>query len=389
MLLASCAELRSPSQPKVIKHPRLNLTAISFGQLLGWQQDNHAEAFKVFLRSCKALKKKQVDQKAIQSSLVFRIKNWSQICEKATHLGQKISPTLAREFFERQFNFYQVSDKGNKRGLFTGYYEPQLHGSRNKSEQYKVALYRRPADLISVKLGQFNKNWKGREINGKLEGNRLVPYVGRAAIERGALNGRGLELLWVDNVIDAFFLHIQGSGRIVLDTGEIIRVGFAGRNGQPYYAIGRELVKTGEIAKGNISLQTIRLWLEKNPDKAVDLMNKNKSYVFFRETVKIDPAGPNHIDGPAGASGVFLTPGRSLAVDRKYFSMGTPMWIETTFPRTNEPMRRMVIAQDTGGAITGPVRGDLFWGAGTIALDIAGHMKQPGMLYILLPKPDA
>jgi membrane-bound lytic murein transglycosylase A len=195
-----------------------------------------------------------------------------------------------------------------------------------------------------------------------------------------------LELLWVDNAIDAFFLHIQGSGRVVLDTGEMVRVGFAGRNGQPYFAIGRDLVKRGIISKDKISLQTIRDWLERNPSQAIDLMHKNKSYVFFRE-LKFLRSKTSDNNGPIGASGVSLTPGRSLAVDRRYFAMGMPVWIDTSHPLTNDPLRRLMIAQDTGGAILGPVRGDFFWGAGVEAREAAGRMKQAGQLYILLPRP--
>jgi membrane-bound lytic murein transglycosylase A len=196
----------------------------------------------------------------------------------------------------------------------------------------------------------------------------------------------GLELLWVDSAIDAFFLHIQGSGRVILDTGELVRVGFAGRNGQPYFAIGRDLVKRGIVSKENISLQFIRSWLKKNPNQAVNLMQKNKSYVFFREVKSLKGKALNNT-GPIGASGVYLTPGRSLAVDRRYFSMGIPMWVDTTHPLTKRPLRRLMVAQDTGGAILGPIRGDFFWGAGRQAREAAGRMKQLGQLYILLPRP--
>jgi membrane-bound lytic murein transglycosylase A len=209
-----------------------------------------------------------------------------------------------------------------------------------------------------------------------------VPYPSRALIDNGALKGKRLELLWVDNAIDAFFLHIQGSGQVLMETGEVVRVGYAGRNGQPYFAIGRNLVKRGAISNENISLQTIRAWLEKHPDKATEVMQKNKSYVFFRE-LKNSNGKPR---GPIGAAGVVLTPGRSLAVDRKYFPMGAPMWLNITHPLTDEPLRRLLVSQDTGGAIVGPVRGDFFWGTGPEAMAAAGQMKKRGQLYILLPK---
>lgn len=311
------------------------------------------------------------------------------MCQKAAKHGPEVSNQEAKKFFETWFNLYQVKENGETTGLFTGYYEPQLFGSREKSRRYKHPLYMRPPDLINVNLGRFRKAWVGRSISGKLVGDMLVPYPARKEIEKGILSGRALELFWVDDEIDKFFLHIQGSGKITLDTGEVVRVGFAGRNGQPYFAIGRDLVATGQIEKENVSLQTIRRWLKGNPRKAQALMNKNRSYVFFRETEKQRLHDPLRNLGPVGASGVQLTPERSVAIDRKYYSMGTPIWIQTRYPETKKPLNRLFIAQDTGGAIIGPVRGDLFWGAGTRARRIAGQMKEPGQLFVLLPRPSS
>ena len=353
--------------------------------MLGWQRDDYTQVFATFLRSCDRIIKQPPRGQMIPGFSVGKIIDLQKACQKALQANIDNSNKKARLFFETWFKLYQVSDGKNKHGLFTGYYEPQLRGSRQRSKKYSVALYRRPPDLISVGLGRFRKGWLGQEISGQLSGVQLVPYASRAEIDGGALKGRGLELLWVDSALDAFFLHIQGSGRVVLDTGEMVRVGFAGRNGQPYFAIGRDLVKKGIISKDNISLQSIRAWLEKNPNQAVKLMQKNKSYVFFRELKMSREQGLN-INGPVGAAGVPLTPGRSLAVDRKYFSMGTPMWIDTSHPLTKDPLRRLMIAQDTGGAIVGPVRGDFFWGAGAQARETAGRMKQVGQLYILLPR---
>ena len=384
ILLAGCAEFRPPlsSLPPTVQ--TLNLTPVSYDGLLGWQQDEYTQAFATFLRSCNKIIKQPARGQMMPGFAAGKTIDLQRVCRKALQANIENSSLKVRLFFETWFKLYQVSDGTNKHGLFTGYYEPRLRGSRKRSSKYNVALYRRPPDLISVGLGRFRKGWLGQEISGQLSGVRLVPYASRAAIDRGALKGRGLELLWVDNAIDAFFLHIQGSGRVVLDTGETVRVGFAGRNGQPYFAIGRDLVKKGIISKENISLQSIRAWLEKNPNQAVSLMQKNKSYIFFREvTVPQEQAQSNN--GPLGAAGVSLTPGRSLAVDRKYFSMGTPMWIDTSHPLTQDPLRRLMVAQDTGGAIVGPVRGDFFWGAGVQAREAAGRMKQTGQLYILLP----
>ena len=292
-----------------------------------------------------------------------------------------MAPDIARQFFENWFAVYKVTDRGNPEGLFTGYFEPQLHGSLQKTPRFSVPLYRKPDDLVTVRLGRFNKKFTGQQVTGRLRANMLVPYAERAEIERGALTGKGLELAWVDDRVDAFFLHIQGSGLVRLRSGKILRVGYAGKNGQPYFAIGRELVARGALTAENVSLQTIRDWLEANPSEAQAVMNKNRSYVFFRV---IKGAGP------IGAQGVPLTAGHSLAVDRRYIPLGAPLWLDTTDPLVpGAPMRRLVIAQDTGAAIKGVIRGDFFWGAGDRARRSAGKMRQLGRLYIFLPRTAA
>src|SRR6185295_10813052 len=233
----------------------------------------------------------------------------------------------------------------------------------------------------SVDLGRFRADLKGKRIAGKVEDGALVPYFDRKAIDEGALAGRGLELVWVDDPVDAFFLEIQGSGRIVLPDGEQIRVGYAGQNGYVYSAIGRELLKRGVLTKEQLSMQSIREWLEANPDEGRDVMRTNASYVFFRELSE---------EGPVGSLGVVLTPERSLAVDPLFVPLGVPVWIDTTIPAGApggaRPLQRLLVAQDTGGAINGPVRGDVFWGPGDEAAATAGSMRQPGRLWLLLPK---
>jgi len=223
---------------------------------------------------------------------------------------------------------------------------------------------------------------RGKRLAGQVEGGALLPLPDRAAIEKGALAGRGLELVWVDSPVDAFFfLQIQGSGRVRLAEGGEVRIGYAADNGRPYTAIGRELVRRGIYQPKEVSMQSIRRWLEQNPAEAEALLDTNASYVFFEEI---------HGEGPLGVEGVPLTPGRSLAVDLQHWPLGVPLWLDTTAPaaRDNEPdrpLRRLFIAQDTGGAIRGPVRGDLFWGAGRDAEAVAGKMKHPGRLWVLLP----
>jgi membrane-bound lytic murein transglycosylase A len=244
-----------------------------------------------------------------------------------------------------------------------------------------VPIYRRPDDLVMVELGDFRADWRGERIAGRVIDGALKPYPDRLAIERGALTGRGLELLWVADPIDAFFLEIQGSGRIALADGSTVRIGYAAQNGHPYVAIGRALVARGALAKDRVSMRTIRDWLASHPGEAGAVMDLNPSYVFFKEI-------PG--DGPVGAQGLVLSPGRSLAVDPKFMPLGVPLWLDVDMPRElTGRLRRLVVAQDTGGAIRGPVRGDLFCGTGAAAGEVAGAMQQRGGYWLLLPKPAA
>jgi len=357
----------------------ISLAPVEFGAVPRWQLDDHRAALAAFVATCRRfdrLKPLQPLPPAIYAGLAT---DWQGVCAVAR--GVVHSGTSAQRFFEDWFQPFAIAGRGQHTGRITGYFEPQLNGSRKRSARFNVPLYQRPGDLINADLGQFDPSFRGRQIAGRVRGHRLLPYADRAAIERGVLAGRGLELVWVDNAIDAFFLHIQGSGRILLENGETMRVGFDGKNGRPYRAIGRDLVVMGAIAKQHVSLQSIRRWLTENPGQARALMNRNRSYVFFK---RID--GP----GPIGAAGIPLTPGRSFAVDLKYMPMGAPIWLETTNPlNPTLPLARLVVAQDTGSAIKGPVRGDLFWGFGRHARKAAGHMKSPGRMYLLLPKSAA
>jgi membrane-bound lytic murein transglycosylase A len=232
--------------------------------------------------------------------------------------------------------------------------------------------------LITADLGLFRKEWTGQMVIGRRVDGKFVPYPTRSEIDAGALAGKGYELLWVDDAVDAFFLHVQGSGRVVMEDGKVVRLGFAGRNGHSYVAIGRELIEQGAIPRERMSMQAIRAWLAAHPDQAGPVMASNPSFIFFRI---IDG------EGPIGAEGVPLTPGRSLAVDPEFVPLGLPIWLDTTDPLDpRQPLRRLVVAQDTGAAIKGPVRGDLFWGFGENAAARAGAMKQQGRYFLLLPK---
>ncbi|HVG08016.1 MAG TPA: murein transglycosylase A [Thermoanaerobaculia bacterium] len=336
------------------------LTPATFADMPGWEEDDPSAALSAFRRSCRRMK--------------------GPICEAAARA------TSARTFFETHFQPFAVSSGDDPEGLFTGYYEPLLQGSRKRSERYRVPLYIRPPDLVMVDLGDFREELKGQRIAGRVEEGDLVPYPDRTAIEKGALSGRELELVWVDDPVDAFFLQIQGSGRVRLDdgsdAGSEMRVGYAAQNGHPYFAIGKDLVERGAMPKEQVSMQSIRRWLEQNPDLADDVMARNASYVFFEELKG---------EGPLGAQGVALTPGRSLAVDLKHWTLGTPVWLDAQAPspragEPDRPLRRLMIAQDTGGAIRGVVRGDVFWGHGEKAAEIAGRMKHPGRMWVLLPR---
>ena len=366
-----------PKAPEAPPPARLGLEAVSPAAIAGWPEDRHADALPAFLKSCERLARLPPDRTLGPDGVAGRVGDWMLVCRNAQAVSGADSASV-REFFETAFVFYRATDNGRAAGLFTGYYEPELRCAWQRDARFRVPLYARPPDLISADLGEFRPDWSGQRIAGRLIGDRLVPYVSRAEIEAGALAGRGLELLWLDDAVDAFFLHIQGSGRVLMDDGRDVRVGYAGANGHPYASIGAELVRRGTLAKEDVTMQSIRAWLAENPGDAGGLMAKNPSYVFFQLL-----SG----DGPVGTQGATLTPGRSLAVDTRFIPLGIPLWLDTRDPLDGRtPLRRLVVAQDTGGAIRGPVRGDLFWGAGAAAAERAGRMKEEGGYVLLLPK---
>ncbi|MGZ9033783.1 MAG: murein transglycosylase A [Rhodospirillales bacterium] len=366
--LAGCAPRPAP--------PALNLQPASFAALSGWTEDDHGQALLAFVASCS----RQPGSNGIEAwqRLGVSPETLAAVCAAAAAVPHG-DREAARAFFEERFVPALASNNGKPEGLFTGYYEPELRGSKHRSGPFQVPIHRPPDNLVSIDLGAFRPEWNGQQLIGQLSGQKVVPVPARADIDRGALSGRDLELFWVDSAVDAFFLHIQGSGRVVLEDGRAVRVGFAGKNGRPYFAIGRELIRRGAIAEEQMSMQAIRDWLAAHPDEAVAVMAMNPSYVFFRE---ID--GP----GPVGAQNIVLTPGRSLAVDPAFIALGVPLWLESEEPPTKVPLRRLVVAQDTGGAIKGPVRGDLFWGSGAAPGERAGAMKAEGRYYLLIPKTE-
>src|SRR5688572_23347148 len=263
--------------------------------------------------------------------------------------------------------------------MVTGYYEPLLHGSRKRSARYRYPLYAAPSDLLVIDLSSVYPELKHRRLRGRLEGNRVVPYLARGEIDREPTPLKGHEIAWVDDAVDAFFLHIQGSGQVQLENGERIRVGYADQNGHPFRSLGGLLIRRGELPPERASMQGIKDWARRNPKRVQEFMNANPSYVFFREL-------PNDLAGPIGSLGVPLTPERSIAVDPRVVPLGVPVYLATTWPNTADPLQRLMVAQDTGGAIAGGVRADFFWGFGDPAGQQAGKMRQAGRMWVLLPK---
>jgi membrane-bound lytic murein transglycosylase A len=363
-----------PAEPP--RAPDLTLTPLEITGLAGWHDDRHAEALLAFRRSCTKVAAAAGDRPLAAHPAFGTTGDWQRLCNAAGTVGS--GDAAARRFFESRFVPHLAGDNGDPEGLFTGYYEPELKGSPVAHGGYQIPLYQPPPEMVAIDLGAFRAEWQGRDLVGRVQDGRVIPMPSRAEIDAGALAGRRLELLWVEDPVAAFFFHIQGSGRVMLDDGRLVRVGYAGKNGHPYVAVGAELVRRGALAREAVSMQAIRAWLRRHPDQASTVMNLNPSYVFFRI---VDG------DGPVGSQGVVLTPERSLAVDRAFVPLGTPAWLETADPLDPaRPLRRLVVAQDTGGAIKGPVRGDLFWGAGPRAEAAAGTMNARGRYVLLLPR---
>lgn len=330
----------------------------------GFAEDDLIAAWPAWLKSCSALINKP---------------QWQTVCAAANVLKQPNKQAI-QTYLTQYFNVYGANNQdGTNTGLITGYYEPLLKGSRTKSSQYQYPLYRQPGDLITVELGDVYPELKNKRVRGKLVGNKLVPYMSRAEIEASPSPLLGNELIWINDIIDVFFLQIQGSGLVKLDNGEDVHVGYADQNGQAYNSIGRILIERGELTANQASMQGIKDWARSNLAKLRDLLNSNPSYVFFREL-------PANLPGPLGALGVPITAERSVAIDPKFVPLGAPIFLSTTQPNSTNPLKRMMMAQDTGGAIKGGVRADFFWGAGNEAGKQAGAMKQAGRIWVLLPK---
>lgn len=376
VLLAACA--RPPKEPvaegpalkePVAEEPSVEgevptLQVVSWSEVSGWQQDNPSLALGAFLKSCSALRWRP---------------QWQPACEEASAM-EHAAEAEVRAFFEHNFAPHQVSQaNGSTEGLLTGYYVPDLKGSRTASADYPYPLYQRPDDLLVIDLSDVYPDLGNYRLRGRLDGNRVIPYWNRDDINGEKQPLAGDELFWVADPVELFFLQIQGSGRILLETGERVMVNYADQNGHPYKSIGKYLIDRGAMSRDQMSMQNIRAWIRDNPGELGHVLNQNPSYVFFRELA-------GDVQSPPGALGVPLTPGRSLAVDRRSIPLGAPVFVDTTWPNTDQPLQRLMMAQDTGGAIKGRIRGDFFWGMGDLAGAQAGRMKQPARFWVFLPR---
>ena len=357
-----------PTPPTVPPAATPVLTPTTFAALPGWQQDDLRQAWSAFMASCGVLVRKE---------------EWKPACTAARSVAAS-DASAVRGYFESWFVPNQVrAADGADTGLVTGYYEASLRGARKRGGAFQTPLYAVPDDLLTVDLSSVYPDLKNKRVRGKIVGKKVVPYSARA--DMGSANLAGKELLYVDDPVEAFFLEVQGSGRVQLaDSGETVRLSYADQNGHPYKAIGRWLIGQGELTAEQATAQGIKAWIKANPTRRQELFNVNPSFVFFREERIPDPSV-----GPKGALGVPLTAERSIAIDPTMLPLGAPIFLATTESNSDVPMQRLVMGQDTGGAIRGAVRADFFFGFGYDAMEKAGRMKQRGQLWVLMPKPAA
>lgn len=343
---------------------RGRLAPASWLTLPGWAEDPLGEALTAFRQGCAVLQSQA---------------SWQSVCAAAAALPSDAHGRDVARFFESHFTPHQVLNADDTdTGTVTGYYEPLLRGSRTRNNRFRYPVYGLPPDLVVVDLSSLHPDLRHKRLRGRLEGNRLVPYHSRGEIDADQSPLRGHEIAWVDDPVELFFLHIQGSGQIQLENGERLRIGYAEQNGHPFRSVASLLIRRGELPAERTSLEGMREWARKHPARARQYLNANPSFVFFREL-------PRDLTGPLGTLGVPLTSGRSLAVDPRVIPLGVPVFLDATWPATRQPLRRLMVAQDTGGAIAGAVRADFYWGFGDEAGRIAGRTRQQGRMWVLLP----
>lgn len=352
-------EVVVPKEEKIVPPPvkptTENMKAVSFTEIEGFYKDDLNHALEVFKKDCKKSKKNEL---------------FTEVCEKAE------SEIDGKRFFTLYFQPYKLLDENSSdEGLITGYYEPLLYGSLKKTARYKYPLYKTPKDMLIVDFTSIYPDLKSYKLRGKLVGNKVLPYDSREEIENNP--SKELEpIVYVDNKVDVFLLHVQGSGKVLLDTGELINVGYAEQNGRKFKGIGMYMLNKGYITKDELSAQGMKKYLDKNPSKADEVLNQNESYVFFQKSNQ----------GATGSLGTPLTAKRNIAVDRSVIPLGMPVFLNTTNPVDKKPINQLMVAADVGGAIKGKVRADFFWGFGDSAFDYAGRMKEKGKMYVLMPK---
>ncbi len=347
-----------PKEEKIVtpvKPSTENMKAVSFSEIEGFYKDDLNHALDVFKKDCKASKRNEL---------------FKDVCQKAEF------ETDGKKFFTLYFQPYKLLDENaSDEGLITGYYEPLLYGSLKKTSRYKYPLYKTPKDMYIVDFTSIYPDLKTYKLRGKLVGNKVLPYDSRQEIESNP--SKELEpIVYVDNKVDVFLLHVQGSGKVLLDTGELINVGYAEQNGRKFKGIGMYMLNKGYITKDELSAQGMKKYLDKNPSKADEVLNQNESYVFFQKSNQ----------GATGSLGSPLTAKRNIAVDRSVIPLGMPVFLNTTNPIDKKPINQLMVAADVGGAIKGDIRADFFWGYGEDAFAYAGRMKEKGKMYVLMPK---
>ena len=341
--------------------------AVKWSALPNFRNDNLQQAWLAIDQQCPRMNRRE--------------ETWIPLCATVASMEDPTDSDI-RQFLQANFKPHAIhAERGKTEGLITGYYEPLLKGSLTRTDKYAYPVYSPPEEMLTIELADVYPSLKGMRLRGRLDGNKIVPYLPRSAIDGGEQPLAGNELLWIDDPYGSFFVQIQGSGRVQLEDGSIMGLDYADQNGHPYFAIGKKLVELNEIPLAEVSLFSIRKWLQDNPSRADEVLNTNASYVFF--SLREDSQ-----EAARGSLNVPLTEERSLAVDKSVIPLGTLVWLDTTLPDGSD-FQRLMVAQDTGGAIAGHIRADVFFGAGDRAERLAGEMKQQGSLFALLPKASA